>query len=347
MAAAQKLALPTVGPLSGTALIAACNAIFRTLEQSNLGSIAPEEAFLGKLWTDNSNATLISLKIYDGNQYVEIGQFNTTTHMFTATNAVFQKISTLTGATPELTDLLMFGDVSDTNNSKKVTITDLFGLMTLGGIGVGINADVSSTDLNNLDKTGFYRGATLTNAPAASSASFTILHMKIDGTAATQYATRLNTGESYIRVKSSSVWAAWRRIDYSLATAAQVRAGTDNVNPVSSNAIWSAIASVAVSWTSTVTLDFSAGENFTIGTMTGNTILGAPTSRKSFQKGTIVLTQDTTGGRTLGFNSVFVFPSEIPFVIDTTPKCINLLHYECFDTNYVYISGVRRVKTLP
>lgn len=347
MSAAQELQLPTTGPLSGTALIAALNAIFRTLEQTNLGDVSPEEAFLGKLWVDNSTAPDLILRIYDGAQYVSIGTFNTSTHIFTATNAVLQTLNTLTAATPVLSDLLLFGDVSDSNANRRMLISDLFGIMPLSNLGLGVNADISNTNLDVLDKTGFYRGANLTNAPASSTASFTILNMKIDGTAASQYATRLTTGESYIRVKSSSAWAAWRRIDYSLATASQIRIGSDNANPITANALWSAISSVAVPWSSTVTLDFSTGENFYIGTMTNNTILGAPTNRKSFQKGTIVFVQDSTGGRTLGFSSVFVFPSEVPFVIDTTPKAINLLHYECFDPSYVYISGVRRVKVLP
>jgi hypothetical protein len=85
------------------------------------------------------------------------------------------------------------------------------------GFGLGdIAKDVSSTDLNNLDATGLYKGTTLTNAPGGVSSAFFILHFKASTTVKTQLAIRYNQAatDSYywFRHNISGTWGGWIQI---------------------------------------------------------------------------------------------------------------------------------------
>lgn len=54
--------------------------------------------------------------------------------------------------------------------------------------------------------------------------------------------------------------------------------------------------------------------------LTGNTTFGTPTNVANGQPMWLYLTQDATGGRTVGFNSSWLFPSGITPTIDPTPN---------------------------
>lgn len=55
------------------------------------------------------------------------------------------------------------------------------------------------------------------------------------------------------------------------------------------------------------TLDFDTANNFSM-TLTGNITLNSPSNIAAGQAGIVVITQDGTGSRTMGFNTIWKFP---------------------------------------
>ena len=62
----------------------------------------------------------------------------------------------------------------------------------------------------------------------------------------------------------------------------------------------------AVSYASTITLDFRTGNNFST-TLTGNTTFANPSNISAGQSGILFITQDGTGSRTAAFGSYWDF----------------------------------------
>lgn len=73
--------------------------------------------------------------------------------------------------------------------------------------------DISSTDLDVLDITGFYSGDNLTHSPDGSTDGFYIEHLE-DGSLsyAKQIGTHLSNGQIYWRLKISGSWGGWVKI---------------------------------------------------------------------------------------------------------------------------------------
>jgi hypothetical protein len=90
-------------------------------------------------------------------------------------------------------------------------------------------------------------------------------------------------------------------------------------------------------------VDMALGLNFTT-TMTGNRTLGAPTNTKNGQCGVIEVIQDTTGGRTLAYNSVWKFASGTAPVLSTTANARDLLFYQVFSSTRIYGTLIKDVK---
>jgi len=92
-----------------------------------------------------------------------------------------------------------------------------------------------------------------------------------------------------------------------------------------------AVGSPAGSTDGIVPWDLSAIQIATI-TLLGNSTMAAPTNLSA---GTYVLhvKQDATGGRTLAFNSAFVFIEDVPPQIDTGPNRRTILSFICDGVN--------------
>jgi hypothetical protein len=84
------------------------------------------------------------------------------------------------------------------------------------GYGLGdVSKDISGTDLNALDVTGFYYGTSLTNSPEGTGAAaygYQIVNAKVNATTKMQIATRINGGLQYFRTNSAGTWGAWKSI---------------------------------------------------------------------------------------------------------------------------------------
>lgn len=82
----------------------------------------------------------------------------------------------------------------------------------------------------------------------------------------------------------------------------------------------------ALTYGATITPDFSVGNNFSV-TLTGNATLANPTNLAAGQSGNIVITQDSTGSRTLAYGSNWKFPSGTAPTLTTTANAVDVLAY--------------------
>lgn len=125
-------------------------------------------------------------------------------------------------------------------------------------------------------------------------------------------------------------------------SAAQFWANTaDKV--VTTDTAWSAADPVTITFSTTLTLDFSTFINGVV-TLTNNTALQTPSNRKKGQSGCIELIQDGTGSRLLdSSNSAFIWAGGVEGVLTTTASARDLLFYQILDDDKVYLSLVKAV----
>jgi len=89
----------------------------------------------------------------------------------------------------------------------------------------------------------------------------------------------------------------------------------------------SAVADItALTDGATITPDFSAAQNFSV-TLGGNRTLANPTNQVAGQTGSIFVTQDGTGSRTLSYGSNWDFPAGTAPTLTTTASAVDRIDY--------------------
>jgi len=125
------------------------------------------------------------------------------------------------------------------------------------------------------------------------------------------------------------------------ATAAEYQANTAS-NILDTAGVWSAASPVTITFSTTLTLDFSTFINGKV-TLTNNTTLQTPTNLKPGQCGCIELIQDGTGSRTMNStNSTFIWAGA-DGVLSTAASTRDLLFYQILNDSKVYLSLVKAV----
>jgi len=99
---------------------------------------------------------------------------------------------------------------------------------------------------------------------------------------------------------------------------------------------------VALTDAATIAVDLSLGNNFSV-TLAGNRTLGAPTNVTAGQSGVIVVSQDTTGSRTLAFNSIFKFAGGSAPVLTTTASAVDVLAYYVESATRITVTSLLNV----
>lgn len=129
-----------------------------------------------------------------------------------------------------------------------------------------------------------------------------------------------------------------------LATAAEYQSNSAD-RALTTNGVWSAAQPVALTWVSggTTAVDFSAGFNFTVAAVTGNTTLGNPTNAKPGQSGWIKFTQDTSP-RQVTFGSNWKFNGGLDPQLSTGSGAIDILYYNVIDASTIHASLNQDVK---
>ena len=80
----------------------------------------------------------------------------------------------------------------------------------------------------------------------------------------------------------------------------------------------------AVSYASTLTLDFRTANNFST-TLTGNTTFANPSNISAGQSGVIFITQDGTGSRTAAFGSYWDFSDGTAPTLSTGANAVDMI----------------------
>ena len=80
----------------------------------------------------------------------------------------------------------------------------------------------------------------------------------------------------------------------------------------------------AVSYASTITLDFRTANNFSM-TLTGNVTLANPSNISAGQSGVLFITQDSTGGRTAAFGSYWDFSDGTAPTLSTGADAVDMI----------------------
>ena len=83
---------------------------------------------------------------------------------------------------------------------------------------------------------------------------------------------------------------------------------------------------VALTDGATIAVDFDTGQNFTV-TLAGNRALGNPTNVTAGQTGSIFVTQDGTGSRTLSYGTSWEFPGATAPTLTTTAAAVDRIDY--------------------
>ena len=85
----------------------------------------------------------------------------------------------------------------------------------------------------------------------------------------------------------------------------------------------------------TITPDFSASTNFSV-TLGGNRTLANPTNMVAGQSGSIFVSQDGTGSRTLAFGSYWDFANGTAPTMSTTASAIDRIDYVVRTTTSIH-----------
>ena len=84
----------------------------------------------------------------------------------------------------------------------------------------------------------------------------------------------------------------------------------------------------------TIALNFEDAQNFSV-TLAGNRTLGLPTNIIAGQTGSIFVTQDGTGSRTLSYNAIWDFAAGTAPTLTTTASAIDRIDYIVVDTTNI------------
>lgn len=126
-------------------------------------------------------------------------------------------------------------------------------------------------------------------------------------------------------VGSGALFADLPPLGLAAASAAELRAGTATNLFASPANLHAAAAPVILADAATVAIDGDTGINFNL-TLGGNRTLANPVGMKPGQSGRIRVTQDATGGRTLGFGANWRFAGGDP-TLSTAANAIDVIAY--------------------
>ena len=102
-------------------------------------------------------------------------------------------------------------------------------------------------------------------------------------------------------------------------------------------------AYVTLTDAATIATDLSLGNQFQV-TLGGNRTLGAPTNVVAGQSGVIRVVQDSSGSRSLAYNSVFKFPGGTAPTLTTAANSVDLLAYHVESTTRIAVRFIGDVK---
>lgn len=218
--------------------------------------------------------------------------------------------------------------------------TTLGAIATLIGAGGVADGDITNTKLANMPANSVKVRAAATNgvpSDVALAASQLLGRGATGDVAAIAVGNGLSITANTIGILDGGVTFV-RLATAALATAAQFRSNTADLLLVTDR-VWASASEVALTDAATIAVDMSLGFRFGV-TIAGNRTLGNPTNPKVGQTGSIRVTQDGTGGRTLAFGSNWKFTNGTAATIDTVANRDNLISYEVVSSTFIAVYGV-------
>jgi hypothetical protein len=225
-----------------------------------------------------------------------------------------------TGDTSTVTNTMLAGSIADTK------------LSTISTAGKVSNSATTATNANTAsaivarDVSGNFSAGTITAA--------------LSGTAST--ATALATARNIQGVAfngTANITVVTAGSGISVTGTAVANTGVLSVNGSTGAITNVAVTNAAQSFTAaqrgtitaltdgaTITADFAVANNFSV-TLGGNRTLANPSNLTAGQSGTIVITQDGTGSRTLAYGSNWKFPGGTAPTLTTTASAVDVIAY--------------------
>jgi len=157
-------------------------------------------------------------------------------------------------------------------------------------------------------------------------------------------ATNAQTAETNAETAETNAEAAQAAAEAAQASAEAAAASVSGVSLSAANT-WTAAqrgAIHALTDGATITPDFSAKNFFSV-TLGGNRTLANPTNIVAGQSGSIFITQDGTGSRTLAYGSYFKFPFGSVPTLTTTASAVDRLDYIVETTTRIHASLTKGV----
>lgn len=109
---------------------------------------------------------------------------------------------------------------------------DVIAMGLLRDVGLsGPAKDISNSDLNTINKTGFYQGNPLDNAPEGGNFRWYVIHIEATSQYALQIVSRVSALNMYYRIRTqSSTWSAWEKIETESGAQAKANTVQSNLN---------------------------------------------------------------------------------------------------------------------
>ena len=258
----------------------------------------------------------------------------------------FSKLASLSSAN------ILVGNGSNVATSVAVTgdVTISNAGVTAIATGVVVDADISGTAAIALSKLATGALPTAITVASANIVDATIVNADISGTAAIAFSKLANVsatdrllGRSTAgagAIEEVTCTAAGRAlIDDADAAAQRTTLGVAIGTDVQAYDADTAKTDVAQSFTAaqrgeittltdgaTITADLAVANNFSV-TLGGNRTLANPSNQTAGQSGTIVVTQDATGSRTLAYGSNWKFPGGTAPTLTTAASSVDVIAY--------------------
>jgi len=282
---------------SGANFRSELNTILAAIVSQNSGSTAPATTYAYQWWIDAGvTPALLKIRNAANNAWITVGDV-------TVANLGLLSAATAASTYAPLASPTFTGTVTIpggasisgylTTATAASTYLPLAGGTLTGDITINAQGDLRFADLDSSNWVAL-------QAPGSIATNYTLTLPAADGTANQALTTN---GSGVLGWTSVALLAAAQT--FTAAQRGSVVALTDGA---------------------TITPDFAAGNNFSV-TLAGNRTLANPTNLTAGQAGTIVITQDGTGSRTLAYGSNWKFPGGTAPTLTTTAAAVDVIAY--------------------